>query len=123
MNGVPSWPELGALVDSGQLTLEPGVAEKCAHRCAELIDQLRELKVQSGELTRIDGLGSLPSGVALTRKFEQKASGGEYSLDRALDDHITVVEQMRSVFEKIAIDYDATEQSNTQALNATGSAR
>lgn len=117
MNGIPSWPELGALVDTGQLTLEPGVAEKCA----ELIDQLRELKLQAMQLTRIDGLGSLPSGVALTRKFEQKASGGEYPLDRALDDHITVVEQMRSVFEKIAIDYDATEQSNTQALNATGS--
>ncbi|WP_433608890.1 hypothetical protein [Prescottella agglutinans] len=121
MNGIPSWPELGSLVDTGQLTLEPGVAEKCAQRCAELIDQLRELKLQAMQLTRIDGLGSLPSGLALTRKFEQKASGGEYPLDRALDDHITVVEQMRSVFEKIAIDYDATEQSNTQALNATGS--
>ncbi|QKT09466.1 hypothetical protein [Rhodococcus sp. W8901] len=123
MNGIPSWPEIGAMIDTGHLTLEPGVAEKCAQRCSELIDQLRELKVQSGELTRIDGLGSLPSGLALTRKFEQKASGGEHSLDHALDDHITVVEQMRSVFEKVAADYDAAEQSNIQALNMIDSGR
>ena len=57
------------MVDTGQLTLEPGVAERCAHRCGELIDRLRELKVQSGELARIDGLGSLPSGLTLARKF------------------------------------------------------
>ncbi|CAM2954125.1 PE family protein [Prescottella defluvii] len=123
MNGIPSWPEIGMMVDTGQLTLEPGVAEKCAHRCTELIDRLRELKLQAMQLARIDGLGSLPSGLTLARKFEQKASGGEYPLDRALDDHITAVEEMRSVFEKIAIDYDATEQSNTQSLNATDPVR
>ncbi|WP_137722792.1 hypothetical protein [Prescottella subtropica] len=112
-----SWPEIGALVDAGQLTMEPGTAEQCAARCTRFIEQLQAIKIQSGELTRIDGLGHLPSGIALARKFEQKASGGEYSLDQALDDNISVVKQMRAVFEKIAADYNTAEESNTQALN------
>ena len=110
----PSWPELGAMVDSGELFLAPGVAEKCAARCAELNGQLLALQQEAKGLARIDGLGTLPSGVALTRKFEQKATGGEYALDQALADHITVVEQMQSVFEKIAHTFTATEESNAQ---------
>ncbi|CAM2953793.1 hypothetical protein RHDE110596_08725 [Prescottella defluvii] len=71
-------------------------------------------------MTRIDGLGHLPSGVALARKFEQKASGGEYPLDQALADHITVVEGMQSVFEKIAANYAATEEANAERITGSG---
>ncbi|QKT09477.1 hypothetical protein [Rhodococcus sp. W8901] len=118
-----SWSELGDLVDAGDLRLEPGIAEKCAQRCAQLREELEKLRWRSGDLTRIDGLGILPSGVALARKFGQKASGGAYPLDQALADHITVVEQMQSVFEKIAASFDATEQSNTQAITAVAPGR
>ncbi|RVW07838.1 hypothetical protein EGT67_20660 [Prescottella agglutinans] len=113
MNG-SLWSELGGLVDAGELFLEPGIAEKCAQRCAQLRVELEDLKWQSKDLTRIDGLGPLPSGVALARKFEQKATGGEYPLDQALADHIAVVEQMKSVFEKIAQNFTAAEESNAQ---------
>ncbi|MDH6282268.1 hypothetical protein [Prescottella agglutinans] len=113
MNG-NLWSELGAQVDAGELYLEPGVAEKCAKRCAELVAQLDQIKRGAAGLSRIEGLGNLPSGVALTRKFEQKASGGEYPLDQALADHITVVEEMQSVFEKIAQNFTAAEESNAQ---------
>ncbi|WFR72822.1 hypothetical protein P9209_02620 [Prescottella defluvii] len=110
----PSWPELGAMVDAGELFLEPGIAEKCAARCEQLRFELMDLERRTKRLASIDGFGHLPSGVALTRKFEQKASGGEYPLDQALTEHITVVEQMQSVFEKIAQNFTATEESNAQ---------
>ncbi len=116
----PSWSELGAMVDSGELFLEAGVAEKCAARCAELHGQLAALQRDAKGLATIDGLGHLPSGVALSRKFEQKASGGEYPLDQALADHITVVEEMRSVFEKIAANYATAEESNAQRFTESG---
>ncbi|MDH6680284.1 hypothetical protein M2284_004510 [Rhodococcus sp. LBL1] len=109
-----SWSSIGELVDAGELYMEPGVAEKCAQRCAGLLDDLELMRTQALDLARIDGLGHLPSGVALSRKFEQKARGGAYSLDQALADHITVVEQMQSVFEKIAQNFTATEESNAQ---------
>lgn len=110
----PSWGEISNLVDAGELFLEPGVAERCAARCAELHGRLVELQQDAKGLASIDGLGHLPSGVALARKFEQKASGGEYPLDQALADHIIVVEQMQAVFEKIAATYAAAEESNAQ---------
>lgn len=113
MNG-NLWSALGARVDAGELRLEPGVAEKCAQRCAQLRAELEEIKWRSANLTRVDGFGPLPSGIALARKFEQKASGGEYPLDQALAEHIAVVEQMQSVFEKIAQNFTATEESNAQ---------
>ncbi|NKS25262.1 hypothetical protein GS505_05220 [Rhodococcus hoagii] len=119
MNG-NLWSSLGAQVDAGELYLEPGVAEKCAQRCAQLRAELEAISWRSKNLTRIDGLGHLPSGTALARKFEQKASGGEYPLDQALADHITVVEEMQSVFEKIAANYAATEESNAQRFTESG---
>jgi hypothetical protein len=114
------WSELGTRAEAGELYLEPGVAQKCAQRCAELVAELDQIKRGANGLARIDGLGHLPSGTALARKFEQKASGGEYPLDQALADHITVVEEMRSVFEKIAANYAAAEDSNTQRFAEIG---
>ncbi|WP_235871137.1 hypothetical protein [Rhodococcus spongiicola] len=75
------------------------------------------LQDRAKDLARIDGLGHLPSGIALARKFEQKASGGDYALDQALGDHIATVEQMQAVFEKIAARFGAAEQGNAQALS------
>lgn len=76
--------------------------------------ELLALQQEAKGLARIEGLGNLPSGVALARKFEQKATGGAYPLDQALAEHITIVEQMQSVFEKIAQNFTATEESNAQ---------
>ncbi|RVW02114.1 hypothetical protein [Rhodococcus xishaensis] len=112
----PSWKELGELVDDGELYLEPGIAEKCAARCEQLRDELIALQDRAGSLATIDGLGHLPSGIALAHKFELKASGGDYALDQALGDHIVVVEQMQAVFEKIAARFGAAEEANAQAL-------
>ncbi|RVW02279.1 hypothetical protein [Rhodococcus spongiicola] len=112
----PSWKELGELVDGGELYLEPGIAEKCAERCAELREELVKLEGRAKRLASVDGLGHLPSGIALAHKFEQKASGGDYALDQALGDHITTVEQMQAVFEKIAARFGAAEEANVQAL-------
>ncbi len=78
------WSELGARAEEGELYLEPGVAQKCAQRCAELGAELDRIRRGAASLGRSDGLGHLPSGTALARKFEQKASGGEYPLDQAL---------------------------------------
>ncbi|RVW05187.1 hypothetical protein [Rhodococcus xishaensis] len=114
----PSWKELGELVGAGELYLEPGIAEKCAARCAQLRRELVILQDDAKRLARIDGLGHLPSGIALARKLEQKASGGEYALDQALGDHIAVVEQMQAVFEKIAARFGAAEEANARTLGA-----
>ncbi|MDH6281536.1 hypothetical protein [Prescottella agglutinans] len=116
-----SWEQLVGRVTTGELYVERDVATKCAKRCEEMAEQLRRIRSDAESLRKISGFGDrLPSGVALTAKFERKASGGEYSLDQALADHITVVEQMRDVFLQIEARYAATEEANTAATTAVG---
>ncbi|MFC4605812.1 hypothetical protein [Rhodococcus kronopolitis] len=120
-NSMTEWQSLGASVDSGSLYLEPGVAQRCAQRCSEFEDELRRLKGRAMFLSTIDGFGTaLPTGVTLAAKFSKKASGGDYSLDQALADHITVVEQMRALFEKIGAAYDSADQSAADGIDSAG---
>ncbi|RVW08242.1 hypothetical protein EGT67_17725 [Prescottella agglutinans] len=117
-----SWKQLGDAVGAGELYLEPGTARRCADRCDELVARLKDIHYESAWLAKVDGFGDqLPSGRALAAKFERKASGGEYSLDHAIADHIAVVEQMRDAFLQIEDRYNAAEEANTVATTAVGS--
>ncbi|MFI6433200.1 hypothetical protein [Rhodococcus oryzae] len=112
---------MGAAVESGDLYFEPKAAQRCAQRCAEFIDHLEKLQFEVKRLGKIDGFGDrLPSGVALATKFEKKASGGDYSMDQAITDHIKVVLEMQQTFEKIEAMYAASEDRGTAGINSAG---
>ncbi|WP_254699158.1 hypothetical protein [Rhodococcus sp. SGAir0479] len=116
------WESLAASANTGELYLERGVAQRCAAGCNQFLDELRELRDRAAELAVVEGLGDrLSSGVALASKFARKATGGDYSLDRALADHIAIVEQMRTVFEAIESRYAAAEEANATAATAVES--
>ncbi|MFD4181399.1 hypothetical protein [Rhodococcus sp. NPDC058514] len=115
-----SWARVGAAVDAGHVYLEQGVARRCAQRCAEFIVELKGMQLGARGLATIDGFGDLPSGVALAAKFGKKAVGGDYSMDQALADHITVVQEMQQVFEKIDAAYSASDQSGAQRFGGVG---
>jgi hypothetical protein len=118
----PEWQALGAMADSGNLYLERDVAKRCAQRCAEFVVELGVLKEEVRSLASIDGFGDLlPSGVTLAAKFEKKASGGDYSMEQAIGDHITVVREMQQTFEKIDAIYSASEERGTAGINSAGS--
>ncbi|WP_235870644.1 hypothetical protein [Rhodococcus xishaensis] len=112
------WGALGGAVDAGDLYLEPGVARRCAQRCADLAAELRALRERAYRLRRVDGFGTQPSGLALKAKFEGKADGGEYSLVQALSDHIDEVERMQALLEKIDARYSATEGGTSSKFGA-----
>ncbi|WP_305094542.1 hypothetical protein [Prescottella sp. R16] len=116
-----TWIELADAAASGELLLKRGTAQRCAEGCDRFIERLRELRDQTAELAMIEGLGTLPSGIALAEKFSKKASGGEYSMDRALADHIAVVEQMRDTFLAIEARYVSAEEANAAAVAGVGS--
>ncbi|NKR25174.1 hypothetical protein GS479_07255 [Rhodococcus hoagii] len=116
------WGPLAEAAGSGELVLDRDTATRCAVGCDQLVLRLRELRDRAFDLAAVEGLGDrLPSGVALAGKFSRKASGGEYSLDLALADHITEVEQMRDVFLAIENRYAAAEEANTAATAAVES--
>ncbi|RVW08352.1 hypothetical protein EGT67_17735 [Prescottella agglutinans] len=121
MNTESVWSGLGVAAQSGNLVLERGTASRCATKCGELIDQLDGLRDSAVRLAKIDGFGSLPSGLALAAKFERKASGGDYALDQAIADHIRTVAEIRDVFLQIEARYTEAEEANTAATTAVGS--
>ncbi|MBM4626004.1 hypothetical protein [Prescottella equi] len=121
MNETNSWSGLIAAAEQGDLELERGTASNCARACDDLIDQLTRVLDGTRGLAKIDGLGSLPSGVTLASKFERKARGGDYSLDRAIADHLRVVGDIRDVFLKIENRYAAAEEANAAAASAVES--
>ncbi|MFC7449666.1 hypothetical protein [Rhodococcus daqingensis] len=115
------WQTLGAMADSGHLYLERDVARRCAQRCADFVVELGVLKEEVRSLASIDGFGNLlPSGAALAAKFEKKASGGDYSMDQAITDHIKVVQEMQQTFEKIEAMYSASEEHNVAGIDSAG---
>ncbi|WP_031938434.1 hypothetical protein [Prescottella defluvii] len=116
-----SWSQLSSSVAAGELFFDGDTARRCADRCGQLIEQLKDVQLKGRSLSSVDGFGDrLPSGVALAAKFGRKASGGDYSLDQALADHIAEVEQMRDLFLKIGAQYQASEDANQQAVTAVG---
>ncbi|MBP1159774.1 hypothetical protein [Rhodococcus sp. PvR099] len=112
---------MGAAVGAGRLSLEQGVARRCAARCAEFVDQLRRIQFDASKQAKVDGFGTLQSGIDLAAKFGKKASGGDYSMVQAIDDHITVVLEMQQTFEKIEAMYSASEDRGTAGINSAGS--
>jgi hypothetical protein len=115
------WRGLGALAGSGDLTLERGVAERCAKRCAEFANELVRIKEDAIRQSTIEGFGDrLQSGMTLKAKFEKKAAGGDYSMDQAIDDHIKVVVEMQQTFEKIDAMYAASEERGAKGIGSAG---
>ncbi|EME22389.1 hypothetical protein [Rhodococcus triatomae] len=112
------WVGLGDYVDAGQLYLADGVPTRCAQHCARLAETLREIRDDVLKLPRLDGLGTLPSAVAVAEKINRTANGGDYSMADALADHIAEVEAMQALFEKIHLSYSATQDNTVSALTA-----
>lgn len=106
-------------VDAG-LNLDPNVAQQLVKPCEELIAEFRRLVVSARKLRRIDGFGTLGSGLALQGKFADKAFGSPDSLVNALESHIAVVDDMRAYFQKCIDDATEQEQVNVDSLRKVG---
>ncbi len=114
------WAAMGAAVGAGRLSLERGVAQRCAQRCAEFVDQLRRIQFDASKQAKVDGFGTLQSGIDLAAKFGKKAAGGDYSMVQAIDDHVNVVLEMQQTFEKIEAMYAASEERNRAGIDSAG---
>ncbi|MGW6375023.1 hypothetical protein ACWFRB_03010 [Rhodococcus sp. NPDC055112] len=118
-----TWASIGSAVESGDLYLERGVANRCAQRCAEFAERLMEIQSEGRTLGKIEGFGDrLQSGITLATKFERKATGGDYSLDQAIADHIAVVQEMQQTFEKIEAMYAASDDAGARGISVSGAA-
>ncbi|WP_245865273.1 hypothetical protein [Rhodococcoides kyotonense] len=68
----------------------------------------------------MNGLGTLPSGIALAQRFSEKAAGGPNNLVDVLQSHIDVVTAMQAVFQKFFDATTDTDQANASGIAAPG---
>ncbi|WP_052030520.1 hypothetical protein [Rhodococcus triatomae] len=112
------WVQFVGAADGGDLVLERGVGAQCAQHCDVLIAKLTDIRRQAVSLGSFRGLGTLPSGIAVAKKFARTAVGGEYSMEQALTDHIAEVQAMKDVFLRIEAQYEATDQATGDTIGA-----
>ncbi|WP_231496489.1 hypothetical protein [Rhodococcus sp. UNC363MFTsu5.1] len=84
------------------------------------MDQLRRIQFDASKQAKVDGFGTLQSGIDLAAKFGKKAAGGDYSMVQAIDDHVNVVLEMQQTFEKIEAMYAASEERNRAGIDSAG---
>ena len=101
---------------SGSFYVDKSVAIDLRKACDELIAEFKALDVEARLLSRVGGFGTLASGLALQKKFQDKAFGGSDSLVNALQSHIAVVDGMRAYFQKCIDNAVAQEQVNVDSL-------
>lgn len=103
--------------NSGQdFSVDPNIAQPLVNACETLISDYRSLVLEARQLTGMGGFGTLASGLALQKKFQDKAFGGSDSLVNALESHIVAVEDMRAHFQKCIENAQLQEQANAEAL-------
>jgi hypothetical protein len=112
------WKALGTAAASGQLRLEPGVAEQCALACEKLRESLQDDVTTVQRIGRLKGFGDLRSGQQLAAKFEAKAQGGPSSADAVLAQHQAILVDMAATYRAAGAGFVQHEQSIADAVRA-----
>ncbi|WP_156388352.1 MULTISPECIES: hypothetical protein [unclassified Rhodococcus (in: high G+C Gram-positive bacteria)] len=100
------------------LSLTTDAADHCATACLEFAQAVAAIQRTTAELHRAGGFGTLPSGIALQKKYSELAVGGPGSLSAMLQAHITVATNLAATFTAIGRNYVATDDAVAQRITA-----
>ncbi|WP_186629447.1 hypothetical protein [Rhodococcus sp. BP22] len=114
------WNGLATAADEGHLFLDPTAARQCDKACSEYLWTLEKNKIDARALEKVEGFGPFDSGIALARKFSQKAVGGPNNLVDVLQSHINVVTAMQAVFRKFFVAAEDIDQQNAASIGQDG---
>ncbi|QCB52936.1 hypothetical protein E5720_16190 [Rhodococcus sp. PAMC28707] len=114
------WNSLAIAADDGDLFLDPAAAQHCDKACTEYLSTLERNKTAAYRLENMEGMGPFESGIALARKFSQKAVGGPNNLVDVLQSHIDVVTAMQAVFRKFFVAAEDVDQQNAASIGQNG---
>lgn len=104
---------------AGDITLDSGIADRCASECQAIIDQLISIQNQIGTLGSVKGFGNgVDNAAELATRFQHRATGGDRSLDKTLENHIEIVNEMKQTFIESGRAYLQTEEGSADALSA-----
>ena len=110
------WHHLQQQAETGDLRIDPDVAEQLAGHCDRLIGELEAIQTDAGKVTHLEGWGDLQSAKDLQRKFEQKA----YDYIDVLGQHIQVVTAMRDTYLTTVRRLTEQDHATSATLASTG---
>lgn len=113
-----SWSHWGAAVGDQQLSVDLDVARGVVDACTALLGEIDSIEGDVGRLAVVAGMGTLQSGIALARKFSEKAVGGVDSLENVLRSHSETVAEMRDFFQKCIDRYESVDAVNAATYTA-----
>ena len=114
------WNGLATAADEGHLFLDPTAARQCDQACSVYLSNLETNQQAARKLGDVRGMGTFDSGIALARKFSQKAVGGPNNLVDVLQSHIDVVTAMQAVFRKFFVAAEDIDQQNAASIDQNG---
>ncbi|MDJ0362713.1 hypothetical protein [Rhodococcus sp. H29-C3] len=114
------WNGLATAADDGHLLLDPAAARHCDAACTEYLATLKSNQESARMLGDVRGMGTFESGIALARKFSQKAVGGPNNLVDVLQSHIDVVTAMQAVFRKFFVTAEDVDEHNATSIGQHG---
>ncbi|WP_433662863.1 hypothetical protein ACQPW1_12390 [Nocardia sp. CA-128927] len=116
--GTEEWQRLLDSANAGELQLSPDIGKDLDAKCQTYLDDLDDIRTSTYRVRTVAGFGTMPSGPILEHKFQQKANGGDSSIDASIQTHIEEVQLMRQVFAKAIANYQAVDESNSQKIAA-----
>ncbi|WP_067667219.1 hypothetical protein [Nocardia miyunensis] len=80
------------------IRLEPQAAQDCAKLCGELITELNSAINNAKSLADVKGFGNIKNATDLAQRYDDRATGGDSSLQHSLTKHREVVSDMMETF-------------------------
>jgi hypothetical protein len=97
---IAHWRDLNAQADAGTITIPPDVAAKCDAACATYLVHLAKMQARATQLSEVKSWGDFKSAQDLQNRFARLATGKSTSLDVILQQHIDVIDSMRTLFRR-----------------------
>ncbi|MDQ1200420.1 hypothetical protein [Rhodococcus sp. SORGH_AS_0303] len=98
------------------LKITPDAARRCADAAQRFADDLVNLEDHVSLMGSLGGFGTLPSGLALARKYSELAVGGPGSLSTLLQAHIAIASSLADTFTEMGRNYESTDSEAAQRI-------
>lgn len=104
------------MANLNELEISATAAEQCAVACRAFADDILGVVTMVQRADHGGGFGTLPSGLALARKYSELAVGGPGSLSTLLQAHIAIASSLADTFTEMGRNYESTDSEAAQSI-------
>ncbi|WP_027504765.1 hypothetical protein [Rhodococcus sp. UNC23MFCrub1.1] len=99
-----------------RLQISDEAARRCAAACSAFAEGIIPIRESLQAQRHGGGFGTLPSGLALARKYSELAVGGPGSLSTLLQAHIAIASSLADTFTEMGRNYESTDSEAAQRI-------